>query len=55
VGHATDRLELEHRVEGRDLEHPDNRHVEHLANHAQRRLGHPAFLLLDQPQQRDHR
>src|SRR5690606_40007452 len=51
----TDRRQLEHGVEGRDLQHPDIGHAQQVADGAQRRLGHPAFLLLDQPQDRDHR
>ena len=56
VGLAADRLELEHRVEGRDLEHADLRHAEHLGDVLDRRLRQPAaVLLLRPPQQRDHR
>ena len=50
-----DRLQVEHRVEGRDLEHADQRHVEHVRDALDGRLGDPALLLLRPPEQRDHR
>ena len=46
---------MEHRVEGRDLEHADERHAEHLRHVLYRGLGDPAFLLLCAPQKRDDR
>ena len=56
VGLAADRLEQEHRVEGRDLEHADLRHAEHFGDVLDRLLRQPAaVLLLRPPQQRDHR
>ena len=53
--HRAHRLQLEHEVEGRDLEHPDIGHVEHLGHGLDRRTAEPALLLLRPPQQRDHR
>jgi hypothetical protein len=51
---ASDRRQIEHRVEGRDLEHADLRHVEHLGDDLDGPLGDPAgLLLLRFPQQRD--
>ncbi len=51
-----DRREIEHRVEGRDLEHADIRHAEQLGDMLDRLLRQPAAgLLLRAPQQRDHR
>ena len=46
-----DRLQLELRVEGRDFERADIGHVEHVGDVLDRRLGHPAFLLLREHQQ----
>ncbi len=50
-----DRGEIEHRVEGRDLQHADERHVEAPADGLDHRMGDPAFLLLADPQRRDNR
>jgi hypothetical protein len=52
---GADRVELVLRVEGRDLEPPDVWHIEHVGDRLDRRLCHPAFLLLRQHQQRDDR
>ena len=49
------RLEVEHRVEGRDLEDSDPCHLKHLRDDAHSRFAHPAFLVLRPPQKRDHR
>ena len=52
----TDRLKVEHGVEGRDLEHADMRHAEEVGDMADRRFRRPAAgLLLRAPQDRDHR
>src|SRR5262249_38212843 len=49
------RRQVEHGVEGRDLEHADMRHAEHVGDIADRRFRHPAArLFLRPPQQRDH-
>ena len=49
-----DRSQQEHGVEGRDFQDADIGHVEELADPADRRLGNPAFLLLNAPQDRDN-
>ena len=49
-----DRVQLELRVEGRNLQHPDERHFEHFGDVFDRRLGNPAILLLCPHQKRDH-
>jgi hypothetical protein len=49
----TDRLQLEHGVEGGHLQHADDRHLQHPGDQLDGRLADPAFLLLGQPQQRD--
>ena len=46
-------LEHEHGVEGGDLVDPDDRHAEGLGHHADRGLGDPALLLLDNPEHGD--
>ncbi|GJE72328.1 hypothetical protein CHKEEEPN_3882 [Methylorubrum podarium] len=49
------RLQGEHRVEGRDLQHADMRHAELIGDRLDRLLRQPAaVLLLRLPQQRDH-
>ena len=53
MGARADRLQLELRVEGRDLEGADVGHVEHVGDMLDRRLRHPAFLLLREHQKRD--
>ena len=56
MGLAADRLEQEHGVEGRDLEHADLRHAEQLGDAFDRLLRQPAaVLLLRPPQHRQHR
>ena len=56
MGLLADRLQLEHRVEGRDLEHADIGHVEQVGDGADRGFRNPALvLLLRPPQDRDHR
>ena len=51
-----DRREVEHRVEGRDLERADLRHAEEVGDVFDRLLRKPAAsLLLGAPQQRDDR
>ena len=50
-----DGVEMEHGVEGRDLEHPDLGHVERFRDDLDCRLGDPPLLLLGAPQKRDHR
>ena len=53
---AADRLEVEHRVEGRDLQHPDVGHAEHARDVLDRRLRQPeVVLLLRAPKQRQDR
>ena len=53
---TSDRREIEHRVEGRDFEHADLGHAEHLRHRLDRLLRQPAAgLLLRPPQDRDHR
>ena len=53
---APDRLEIEHRIEGRNLEHPDAGHAEKLGYGLDRLLRQPAARLpLRAPQDRDHR
>src|ERR1700674_2081760 len=55
MGFAADRRELEHGVEGRNLEHADRRHVEHLGDVFDRLFRYPtARLLLGAPQDRNH-
>ncbi len=54
MGKRSYRLQLEHEVEGRDLKHPNVRHVEHLAHMLDRGFTQPAFLLLRPPQKRDN-
>jgi hypothetical protein len=49
VGLLADRCELEHRVEGRDLQHADIGHVEHVGDDADRGFRHPALVLLLRP------
>src|SRR6516165_11449626 len=54
VGFLADRRELEHRVEGRDLQHTDVGHLQEIGDRADRRLRNPTLmLLLDPPQDRD--
>ena len=48
------RGELEHRVEGRDLQHADVGHAQHVGDGADGGLGAPALLLLRAPQEREH-
>jgi hypothetical protein len=55
VGAGADRLQLELRVEGRDLEHADVGHCEHVGDMLDGGLGDPALLLLRQHEERDHR
>ena len=56
VGNPANGLQLEHGVEGGDLEHADIGHVEHVRDILDHRLGHPVVvLLLGAPQQRDDR
>ena len=50
-----DRGQVEHRIEGRHFIDADIGHAEVERDLAQRRLTHPTFLLLRQPQQRDDR
>src|SRR5712675_704770 len=51
-----DRLQLEHRVEGRNLQRPDIGHVEQIRDRTDRRFGNPAVMLfLQPPQDRYHR
>ena len=47
--------EIEHRVEGRDFQHADVGHARARGDVLDHRLGHPAFLLLAAPQERNHR
>ena len=54
VGLRADRLQQELRVEGRDLEHADIGHAQHLGDRLDRGAGDPALLLLRAPQHRDH-
>ena len=54
VRFGADRLQVKHRVEGRDLEHTDMGHAEYPCDRLDRRLGDPALLLLRPPQKRDH-
>jgi len=39
------RLQIEHRVEGRDLVDPDPRHVEHVGDHVHRGARQPIVVL----------
>src|SRR3954453_22728985 len=51
-----DRLQLEHGVEGRDLQRPDIGHLQEVGDRADRGFRDPAaVLLLHPPQDRDHR
>src|SRR5215469_6208131 len=51
-----DRRQIEHRVEGRDLEHADLGHAEHVGDKLDGLLRQPAArLLLRAPQKRNHR
>jgi hypothetical protein len=50
-----DRLQIEHRVEGRDFQHADIGHAEQVGDLLDRLLGQPVImLLLRLPQGRDH-
>src|SRR6516225_9228938 len=56
VGLLADRRELEHRVEGRNLEHADVRHLEQVSDGADRGFRNPALmLLLHPPEDRNRR
>src|SRR5664279_3895849 len=56
VGLLADRLQLEHRVEGRDLERANVGHPEQVSDRADRDFGNPTvMLLLDPPQDRYYR
>src|ERR1700688_2380590 len=51
-----DRLQLEHRIERRDLQHADVGHLEQIRDRADRRFRNPPIMLfLDPPQDRDRR
>jgi hypothetical protein len=50
-----DRLQLEHEVEGRHLQHADIGHAQQVGDIFNRRAGKPPFLFLRAPQQRDDR
>src|SRR5690349_14563521 len=51
-----DRLQVEHRVEGRDLVDPDGRHVEELRDMIHRGARQPVFVLaLGEVEEREHR
>src|SRR5688572_14497145 len=49
-----DRLQMKHGVEGGHLEHADHWHFEDGRHALDRRLGHPALLLLGAPEQSDY-
>src|SRR3984957_12369152 len=56
MGLLADRLQLEHRVEGRDLERANVGHLQEISHRADRGFGNPAVMLfLDPPQDRYHR
>src|SRR5262249_33807319 len=52
---ASDRRQVEHRVEGRDFERANLRHAEEVSDVLDRLLRKPAGLLLRTPEQRDDR
>src|ERR1700722_18576614 len=56
VGLLADRLQLEHRVEGRYLQSSDVGHLKQIRDRTDRRFRNPPVMLfLDPPQDRDHR
>ncbi|KTR08413.1 hypothetical protein NS365_00225 [Aureimonas ureilytica] len=50
-----DGLQLKLGVEGGDFQYADHRHAQAISDMLDRRLGHPAFLILSAHQQRDDR
>ncbi|MNV82888.1 hypothetical protein D3C71_1766540 [compost metagenome] len=55
MGTSADGLELELGIEGRDFEHADIGHAEHVGDRFDRGLRYPAVLLLRPHQQRNDR